>query len=185
MDSAGDWKSPPQHMDFACGLSAYSPKDFHELSRDFNPAHCHAHADRDPVRALPAGTRLTKDGVDAWLDKEKLLPGQIGNWRSARRCARYLAYNFVKDLPMPEISRFFGIIIRMYFNDHVPPHFHADYGEHSIEITIETLEVWKGKLPNRVLGLVLEWASLHRDELRTDWERARNEQPLEPIQPLE
>jgi len=43
----------------------------------------------------------------------------------------------------------------------------------------------KGKLPNRVLGLVLEWASLHRDELRADWERARNEQPLEPIQPLE
>ncbi|MDP1715206.1 MAG: DUF4160 domain-containing protein [Anaerolineales bacterium] len=86
---------------------------------------------------------------------------------------------------MPEISRFFGIIIRMYFNDHVPPHFHAHYGEHQIEITIETLEVLKGKLPNRVLGLVLEWASLHRDELRADWERARNEQPLEPIQPLE
>jgi hypothetical protein len=86
---------------------------------------------------------------------------------------------------MPEISRFFGIIIRMYFNDHVPPHFHADYGEHSIEITIETLDVLKGKLPNRVLGLVLEWASLHRDELRSDWERARNGETLEPIQPLE
>jgi len=86
---------------------------------------------------------------------------------------------------MPEISRFFGIIIRMYFNDHLPPHFHAHYGEHQIEITIETLEVLKGKLPSRALGLVLEWASLHRDELRTDWERARNEEPLEPIQPLE
>ena len=86
---------------------------------------------------------------------------------------------------MPEISRFFGIIIRMYFNDHLPPHFHAHYGEHQIEITIETLEVLKGKLPSRALGLVLDWASLHRDELRTDWERARNEQPLEPIQPLE
>ena len=86
---------------------------------------------------------------------------------------------------MPEISRFFGIIIRMYFNDHVPPHFHADYGEHQIEITIETLEVFKGKLPNRVLGLVLEWASLHRNELRADWERARNGETLEPIQPLE
>jgi hypothetical protein len=86
---------------------------------------------------------------------------------------------------MPEISRFFGIIIRMYFNDHVPPHFHADYGEHSIEITIETLEVLKGKLPNRVLGLVLEWASLHRNELRSDWERARKGETLEPIQPLE
>lgn len=86
---------------------------------------------------------------------------------------------------MPEISRFFGIIIRMYFNDHVPPHFHADYGEHKIEINIETLEILKGKLPNRVLGLVLEWASLHRNELRTDWDRARKEQPLDPIQPLE
>ena len=86
---------------------------------------------------------------------------------------------------MPEISRFFGIIIRMYFNDHLPPHFHAHYCEHQIEIAIETLEVLKGKLPSRVLGLVLEWASLHRDELRTDWERARNEEPLEPIQPLE
>jgi len=86
---------------------------------------------------------------------------------------------------MPEISRFFGIIIRMYFNDHVPPHFHADYGANSIEITIETLEVLKGKLPNRVLGLVLEWASLHRNELRADWERARKGETLEPIQPLE
>jgi hypothetical protein len=86
---------------------------------------------------------------------------------------------------MPEISRFFGIIIRMYFNDHVPPHFHADYGEHSVEINIETLEILKGKLPNRVLGLVLEWASLHRNDLRADWERARNGETLEPIQPLE
>lgn len=86
---------------------------------------------------------------------------------------------------MPEISRFFGIIIRMYYRDHAPPHFHADYGEYKIEITIESLEILKGKLPNRVLGLVLEWAALHRDELRADWERARKEQPLEPIQPLE
>ena len=86
---------------------------------------------------------------------------------------------------MPEISRFFGIIIRMYFNDHVPPHFHADYGEHSVEINIETLEILKGKLPNRVLGLVLEWASLHRNDLRADWERARKGETLEPIQPLE
>jgi hypothetical protein len=86
---------------------------------------------------------------------------------------------------MPEISRFFGIIIRMYFNEHVPPHFHAQYGDHQVEINIETLEILKGKLPNRVLGLVLEWAALHRDELRTDWERARNGETLEPIQPLE
>ena len=86
---------------------------------------------------------------------------------------------------MPEISRFFGIIIRMYFNDHMPPHFHADYGEHQIEITIETLEILKGQLPQRVLGLVLEWAVLHRDELRADWERACEGETLEAIQPLE
>jgi len=86
---------------------------------------------------------------------------------------------------MPEISRFFGIIIRMYHREHMPPHFHADYGEYQAEITIETLETLNGKLPNRVLGLVLEWAALHRDELRSDWERARNGESLEPIQPLE
>ena len=73
----------------------------------------------------------------------------------------------------------------MYFNDHGPPHFHAHYGEYQAEITIETFEILKGKLPNRVLGLVLEWAALHREELRADWERARKEEPLEPIQPLE
>ena len=86
---------------------------------------------------------------------------------------------------MPEISRFFGIVIRMYFNDHVPPHFHAHYGEYQAEITIETLEILKGNLPSRVLGLALEWAVLHCDELRADWDRARAGEPLEPIQPLE
>ncbi len=67
----------------------------------------------------------------------------------------------------------------------VPPHFHAHYGEHQAEINIETFEILNGKLPQRVLGLALEWAVLHRDELRADWERARKELPLEPIQPLE
>jgi hypothetical protein len=86
---------------------------------------------------------------------------------------------------MPEISRFFGIVIRMYFNDHVPPHFHAHYGEYQAEIAIETLDILKGNLPNRVLGLALEWAVLHREELWADWERARAGEPLEPIEPLE
>ena len=86
---------------------------------------------------------------------------------------------------MPEISRFFGIVIRMYYNDHQPPHFHADYGEFQAEINIETFEILKGNLPQRVLGLVLEWAALHRDELRADWERARKAQVLEPIAPLQ
>jgi len=73
----------------------------------------------------------------------------------------------------------------MYFNDHLPPHFHADYGEYKAEIGIETFDVLKGFLPQRVYGLTLEWAALHRNELRKDWERARQKQSLEPIAPLE
>jgi len=86
---------------------------------------------------------------------------------------------------MPEISRFLGIVIRMYFNDHQPPHFHVEYGEHVAELNIDTLEVMNGVLPRRVLALVLEWAALHRDELRQDWQLARAEQPLQQIAPLE
>jgi hypothetical protein len=73
----------------------------------------------------------------------------------------------------------------MYFNDHFPPHFHADYGEYAAELTIETLEIIQGRLPQRVLGLVLEWAVIHRNELREDWEKARDKEPLEAIPPLE
>lgn len=86
---------------------------------------------------------------------------------------------------MPQVSRFFGIIIKMYYNDHSPPHFHAEYNEHVAEITIETFEVIKGRLPRRVLGLVLEWAAIHRDELRANWNHARNDERIEAIEPLE
>lgn len=86
---------------------------------------------------------------------------------------------------MPEISRFFGIVIKMYYNEHQPPHFHAEYAEHVAEIDIETLEVSRGHLPGRVLGLVLEWSSLHRDELRENWKRARAQAQVQPIAPLE
>jgi hypothetical protein len=86
---------------------------------------------------------------------------------------------------MPTISRFFGIIILMYFDDHNPPHFHARYGEHEAQIAIATLQVQAGSLPNRALALTTEWASLHRAELWDNWERARNNQSINPIQPLE
>ncbi len=86
---------------------------------------------------------------------------------------------------MPEISRFFGIIISMYFNDHPPPHFHARYGSHKALISIESLTILRGSLPPRVLGLVVEWASGHRDALMGDWQLARRQQPLDPIEPLE
>ncbi len=85
---------------------------------------------------------------------------------------------------MPEISRFFGIVIRMYHNDHRPPHFHASYGEHEATIAIATLELESGSLPRRVMSLVLEWAVEHRRELHVDWELARSGRPLAPIEPL-
>lgn len=86
---------------------------------------------------------------------------------------------------MPEVSRFFGIVIRMFYNDHDPPHFHAVYGEHEALIEINTLVVARGVLPSRALSLVVEWAVLHRDELRRDWELARTGTPPRPIAPLE
>ena len=85
---------------------------------------------------------------------------------------------------MPEISRFYGIVIRMYHNDHNPPHFHAIYGDEQAQIGIHTLAVLDGRLSPRALGLVIEWASLHRDELIEDWEMARNHEPLLRIDPL-
>jgi phosphomannomutase len=75
-------------------------------------------------------------------------------------------------MPMPEISRFFGIIIAMYYNEHNPPHFHARYGDYKIEIDIQTIAVLAGKFPPRALGLVIEWATLHQDELMADWQLA-------------
>jgi len=81
---------------------------------------------------------------------------------------------------MPEICRFFGMIVAMYYNDHPPPHFHVRYGDQKATIDIETLDVLEG-----TLALVQEWASLHQDELRDDWERARQLAPLVKIQPLE
>ena len=86
---------------------------------------------------------------------------------------------------MPEICRFLGIIITMYFNEHNPPHFHARYGDHRAEIAIETLSIIAGRLPPRVLGLVMEWAALHRQELMEDWELARRQVELKRIAPLE
>ena len=85
---------------------------------------------------------------------------------------------------MPEISRFYGIVVKMYFDDHPPPHFHAEYGEHVAVIAIETLALIEGKLPPRAIGLVSEWASLHQAELAEAWERAEKLEPVGKIDPL-
>lgn len=85
---------------------------------------------------------------------------------------------------MPEVSRFYGIIIAMFFSDHSPPHFHARYGEDNVAVEIGSLRVLEGQFPPRALGLVIEWASQHQDDLLRNWELARNNQPLEKIAPL-
>ncbi|HBE20463.1 MAG TPA: transcriptional regulator [Cyanobacteria bacterium UBA11149] len=86
---------------------------------------------------------------------------------------------------MPEISRFFGIIISMYYNDHPPPHFHVRYGKQKAIVSIVTVSVLEGQLSSRVFGLVREWAKLHQTELLENWERARENNSLEKIEPLE
>lgn len=85
---------------------------------------------------------------------------------------------------MPEISRFLGIIIRMFYNEHNPPHFHAIYNEHEAEFDINTLDIIAGELPKRVRNLVIEWAIDHKDELMEDWELMRNDTKPKPINPL-
>jgi hypothetical protein len=86
---------------------------------------------------------------------------------------------------MPSISRFFGLVIYMYFNDHAPPHFHAEYGDLEAVYVIDTLDVLRGELPRRAHSLVIEWALANRAELRTNWERASRQLPLKQIEPLE
>jgi len=86
---------------------------------------------------------------------------------------------------MPQISNFFGIIIRMFYDEHNPPHFHAQYGEHKCSIDINTLSVIEGYLPARVLGLVIEWAILHKDDLLGNWHNVEQKKPLSKIAPLQ
>jgi hypothetical protein len=85
---------------------------------------------------------------------------------------------------MPEISRFFGIVIAMYYREHAPPHFHARYGGHEVTVRIRDGAV-VGKFPPRSLGLVLEWYIRRRDELAENWELARQAKRLRRIDPLE
>ena len=85
---------------------------------------------------------------------------------------------------MPVISRFFGIVIAMYWRDHSPPHFHAKYAGREAEIDIET-GASIGHLPPRALGLVQEWRQMHKAELHADWKRAASGRVLVNIQPLE
>ena len=85
---------------------------------------------------------------------------------------------------MPEISRFYGIIIKMYFDDHSPPHFHAQYGNYEALLNINTLGIISGDLPPKALGLIMEWAKIHQEELMKEWKLAQNKKSLFKIEPL-
>jgi len=86
---------------------------------------------------------------------------------------------------VPEISRFLGIVIRIYFDDHPPPHFHAKYGEYEAKINIANGEVIAGKLPRRAMSHVWEWWELHQVGLAECWDRAARQEQPGNIEPLE
>jgi Domain of unknown function (DUF4160) len=85
---------------------------------------------------------------------------------------------------VPRISEFYGIVIAMYYREHGVPHFHATYAGETIVVAIETGDVLAGSVPARALRLVREWAELHREELHRNWSRAREDAPLDRIDPL-
>ena len=85
---------------------------------------------------------------------------------------------------MPTISTFYGILIRMFYNDHPSSHCHARYGEFEATVDIGTLEVIEGQLPRRALNLVREWAMIHREELLEDWRFCRENTAPAKIEPL-
>jgi hypothetical protein len=84
---------------------------------------------------------------------------------------------------MPEISRFYGIIIYMFYNDHNPPHFHVQYQDFEAIIEIET-GIIKGTIPRRALKLIFEWMDLHKDELLDNWKKIEERKALNKIEPL-
>ena len=105
----------------------------------------------------------------------------LSHWRKGN----FTSANTIQlEQKMPEICRFFGIIIAMFFADHNPPHFHARYGSEKATIEIETLRIIEGNLPPRALGLVIEWAAQHKEELLQNWELTKNGQAPKKIEPL-
>ncbi len=85
---------------------------------------------------------------------------------------------------MPEISVFFGIRVTMYYDDHNPPHFHADYNDKKVIVDIQQGRVLKGAFPSKQLKYVLAWADIHQEELMDNWELAKQDLPLKRIAPL-
>lgn len=86
---------------------------------------------------------------------------------------------------MPPIAIFYGIMIKMFFDDHAPPHFHAEYGESELVVGIAPIKVLRGAAPQRMQSMVLEWAALHQEELFENWGQCKTLHAPKPIAPLE
>ena len=85
---------------------------------------------------------------------------------------------------MPEICRFLGLVIYMFYNEHNPPYFHADYDDFSVMIDIKTGDPIKGDFPRRQLNFLKRWCNMHQEELLENWNKAKSGQPFNPIKPL-
>jgi hypothetical protein len=160
-----------------------------DLSRDQHDAYCIAAWLR---RADPDGTLAS--ALEPELDQADRAAAEIEGWilgvlpqpsaLSGQRIgdARQAGSGTVPR--MPEISRFLGIVIRMFYTEHGVPHFHAQYGRYQVSVEVRSSRV-HGTFPPTALRLVLEWAGLHRDELLANWDLARRKKPLIRIEPLE
>jgi hypothetical protein len=85
---------------------------------------------------------------------------------------------------MPEISRFFGMVILMYWDEHNPPHFHVRYGDDRAVINIKSLDLMEGSLSRRALNMILDWAELHQQQLLEDWDLCQQSLLPNKIEPL-
>ena len=133
---------------------------------------------------LVGGSAGSFDWLKSQIDSsQRRLCAERLNWRHKQQ--RYKFCGREPGNTVPEISRFLGIIVAMYYNHHSPPHFHAIYGESEALIRIEDGDVIGGWLPPRILGLVWMWYRLHRRELGEDWDFARLRRTLNRIDPLE
>lgn len=120
---------------------------------------------------------------------DQLLPAvDLGSFALARENLIYYIYSESVNLRrlaiVPTICMFRGIKIFINYNEHSPPHFHAQYGEHKCAIAIAEIELINGSLPNKQLKMVYGWAALHQEELFEEWALAEQKQELFPIEPL-